>query len=182
MQLRVHHLWYLATCVALGQPQDREFVSAACHLSFRHPATWTVRPDSLGENACAFRLRPTDWPARLLRSDSVDTYSMTLEVYSSGVWDVVPEHGFERRSSGWFVLGRQGIAGPADSVSGSGWTGLRGTRTVGCFREGDRDTYAGLCEGPAAIVGTPTWAVAVEGGPESEDVVEQLLLTLRILP
>jgi hypothetical protein len=35
---------------------------------------------------------------------------------------------------------------------------------------------------PAAIVGTDARAVAVEGGPASEEVVNRLLATLRFLP
>jgi hypothetical protein len=173
----------LTVFVTLAQHPDREFVSRPCHVRFRHPANWIVKADTAGRDTrCGFSLRPVDWPKRLLHADSVDLFTTHLDVYPHGTWTVAAEHGFERRQEGWVVLGRQGIANPADSVRAKGWEGLRGIRSIGCFRMGSNDAYAGLCDAPSAVVGTATRAVVLEGGPQSEDLVDHILSTLRFTP
>jgi hypothetical protein len=58
-----------------------------------------------------------------------------------------------------------------------GWWGLRGTASVGCF--GDAG-YAGLCEVARALMRDAEGHVfTVEGGPESENVVEMILRSFR---
>jgi len=173
----------LALLVTLAQRPDRDFVSRRCHIRFRHPADWIVTVDTAGqETPCAFALRPVDWRMRLRRADSVDLFTTRLDVYSEGVWAVASERGFERRPEGWVVLGRQGMASPADSVHARGWAGLRGVRSIGCFRAGPDDAYAGLCDAPSAVVGTATRAAVLEGGPQSEELISHLLATLRFIP
>lgn len=169
--------------VTMAQQPDTEFVSRACHVRFRHPVNWVVTVDSVGRDTpCAFALRPVDWRSRLLKADSVDLFTTHVDVYPENVWAAASERGFERRPAGWVVLGRQGLANPADSVRAPEWSGVRGTRSIGCFRVGPNDVYAGLCDAPSAVVGTPTRAIVLEGGPQSEALIDGILATLRIIP
>ena len=163
---------------ALGQQADVRFASQTCHVAFGHPADWEVVPDSVEpDNPCRFLVRPRDWQQRLAANDSVDVYTILVRVVEHDVWHEVPETGFERRGARWVVLGRQGLAAPADTVSGPGWSGLRGTATVGCFRE--QGGYAGLCDAPSALVGTTARSMVLIAGPQSEDVFDRILVTLR---
>lgn len=163
---------------ALGQQPEVPFASRTCHVTFSHPAGWEVVPDTLEpDNPCRFLVRPRDWQRRLASHDSVDVYTILVSIAAHDVWREVPETAFRRRGAGWVVLGREDLVGPADTVSGQGWHGLKGMATIGCYKEeGD---YAGLCDAPSAVVGTSTRSLVLIAGPQSEDVFERILATLR---
>jgi hypothetical protein len=163
---------------APAQQPEAQFVSPGCHVAFAHPADWEVVPDSLDpQTPCRFSVRPHNWQQRLAANDSVDFYTILVQFHPHGVWTQVSESNFQRRDARWVVLGRQDLEAPADSITGAGWTGLRGTATQGCYRlEG---AYAGLCDQPTALVGTPGWSVMLLGGPQSEDIFNGILATLR---
>lgn len=165
-----------------AQQSERKFVSRSCHVAFRYPADWEVVPDtSDSRSACAFSARPLDWPRRLVASDSVDLSSISLDIAAQGVWNRVSESAFQRRGAGWVVLGRMGdLEQKADTISGPGWKGLRGTATQGCYRvEGG---YVGLCDQPTALAGTRSRSIMIIGGPQSGDTFNRILATLRFPP
>jgi hypothetical protein len=166
---------------AFSQQTEAGFVSPDCHVAFSHPADWEVVRDTLDPgDACRFTLRPLDWPQRLAAQDSIDVDTIWLHIAPRGVWHYGPESPFERTDSGWVVLGRHGIEQPADTVSGPGWTGLRGTAVQGCYRlEGG---YAGICGQFTALVGTGGQSVLLIGGPRTEDTFNHILATLRFHP
>jgi len=163
---------------ALGQQPEAQFVSQGCHVAFGYPANWEVVPDTIDpQDPCRFSVRPHDWRQRLAADDSVDLYTISVQIVAQGIWNQVEESSFQRRGTGWVVLGRQDIEQPADTISGVGWTGLRGTATQGCYREeGD---YAGLCDQPTALVGTSGRSIMIIGGPQSEEIFHRILATLR---
>ncbi len=163
---------------ARAQQVEARFTSRRCLVTFSHPADWEVVADTTDVgNACSFFLRPRDWQQRRTANDGVDVYTILARIVAQDVWSAVPKYGFERRSAGWVVLGRQGIEQPADTVSGTDWRGVRGAATVGCFREDG--TYAGLCDAPTAVVGTASRSLVLVAGPRSEDILDRILATLR---
>ncbi len=167
-----------ATGWSAGERSNSTFTSDSCGITFSHPADWIVLADStLPNESCRFSLRPRDWAQRLIQDDSVDAYGISIRVAARGVWTEAPESGFERRGDHWVVLGRHGMEVPADTVSGEGWRGIRGTATIGCFREGGG--YMGLCEVPTAVIGTESRSAAVFGASRSEDIFDHMLATLR---
>jgi hypothetical protein len=163
---------------ALAQQPEAQFVSQGCHVAFAYPADWEVVPVTIDPQApCRFSVRPLNWQQRLAANDSVDLYTISVQIYPQGVWTQASERNFQRRGGGWVVLGRQDHEEPADSISGSGWSGLRGTATQGCYRvEGE---YVGLCDQPTALVGTPSRSLMLLGGPQSEDTFNRILATVR---
>jgi hypothetical protein len=163
---------------ARAQQPEVRFTSQDCHVAFGHPADWEVVPDTTDPpTACRFSVRPHDWQHRLAANDSIDLFTISIQIQPQGVWTQVSESNFQRRGVGWVVLGRHDLEEPADSISGSGWSGLRGTATQGCYRvEGE---YAGLCDEPTALVGTPSRSLMLIGGPQSEDVFNRILASLR---
>ncbi len=157
-----------------------QFTSPGCHIGFAYPEAWEVVADTAPDpqSACSFSVRPRDWQQRAVAADSVDLYSISVEIVPQGVWTQLSESSFRKRGTGWVVLGRQDLEDRADTVSGPGWKGVRGTATAGCYRmEG---TYAGLCGQPTALVGTATRSIMLYGGPRSEDAFNGILATLRI--
>lgn len=163
---------------ALAQRPEAQFASQGCHVAFAYPADWEVVPDTLDpQDRCSFSVRPHDWQQRLAANDSVDLYTISVQIRPQGVWTQVSESSFQRRGAGWVVLGRQDLEEAADTISGAGWSGLRGTATQGCYRlEGG---YAGLCDQPTALVGTTSQSVLLFGGPQSEDIFNRILTSLR---
>ncbi len=164
--------------VALAQQPEARFVSQGCRVAFAYPADWEVVPGTTDPAAaCRFSVRPRNWQQRLAANDSVDLFTIAVEIQPLGVWTQVSESSFRRRGARWVVLGRQDLEAPADSLSGSGWSGLRGTATQGCYRVDG--PYVGLCDQPTALVGTATRSLTLVGGPQSEDVFNRILTTLR---
>jgi hypothetical protein len=166
---------------AFAQAADRQFAIQSCHFSFRHPADWDVMSDTTDSAApCRFVVRPRNWRQRVASNDSIDLFSVHMQVLPRGVWQEATANAFERRTSGWVILGRMGAAASADSITGTGWTGLRGIAPAGCYREGGG--YAGTCDNPTAILGTSTRTVSLVGGPQSDLVVDRIVATLRFDP
>ena len=163
---------------ALGQQTEAGFLSQDCHVAFSYPPEWEVVRDTLDPgDACRFSVRPLDWQQRLAAHDSVDLYTIWLQIAPRGVWHQVAQSPFQRSDSGWVVLGRHDIEQPAETVSGVGWTGLRGTAIQGCYRvEGE---YVGICDQLTALVGTGDQSALIIGGPESEDIFNRILATIR---
>lgn len=171
----------LTVQVAACQTADLHFANRACRLAFSYPADWEVVSDTVGSDTpCSFSLRPRAWQQLLLAHDSVDLYSILLRGYPNEVWSQASQNGFEHHDSGWVALGWQGAEAPADTVHGPGWHGVRGMPTAGCYKV--QGPYFGLCDTPTAVVGTRTWAVVLVGGPQSEDVFDRVLATLRLGP
>ncbi len=171
-------LLVLAGAARAQQPQA-QFTSPACHIGFAYPADWEVVPDTVTGpgDRCVFGVRPRDWQQRAAANDSVDLYTISVQMVPRGIWSQVAESGFRKRGAEWVVLGREDLEDPADTVSGPGWRGVRGTATQGCYRmEG---TYAGLCDQPNALVGTSDRSVVLTGGPQSEDAFNRILASLR---
>ncbi len=164
---------------AHAQQPEKQFVSSVCHVAFAYPADWEVVPDTTTDprDPCSFSLRPRDWRQRAAANDSVDLYTISLQATLRGLWSQVSESSFRRRGAGWVVLGREDHEDAADTISGPGWSGLRGTAIQGCYRvEGD---YAGLCDQPTALVGTSRRSMLLSGGPRSEAVFNRVLASLR---
>ncbi len=171
-------LLVLVNTAGAQQPETR-FASPDCRIAFAHPAQWEVVHDTTTDpqNPCLFVVRPHDWQQLAAANDSVDLYTISVQIMPSGVWSQVSETGFQKRGAGWIVLGRQDLEAPADTVSGPGWSGVRGIPTQGCSRlEG---SYAGLCDQPTAIVGNSRRSALLSGGPRSEDVFNRILASLR---
>jgi hypothetical protein len=164
-------------------PEQAEltFASATCQVTFRHPADWVVHPDtSQAGESCAFRVQPVTWDSLLLEADGVDVYTVRLRSDPFGFETAVAASAFQHRTVDWVLLGRQGSESPATGIAQRGWRGVRGTATVGCYRiEGG---YAGLCDTLAAVLGTDTRSVTLDGGPQSEDVFDRILATLELRP
>jgi hypothetical protein len=173
----------LVGLVSGESPQQPEltFASAPCHVAFRHPADWVVRPDTnQAADPCAFLIRPLAWDSLLVDADSVDLYTLGLRVVAQDFEAAVAESPFERRNGTWVILGRQGLENAATPIADRGWQGVWGTATIGCYRiEGG---YAGLCDAPTALVGTATRSAMLEGGPQSENVFDRILATLELRP
>lgn len=163
---------------ALAQQTGVPFASSRCQIAFAYAADWEVVPDATDPlDPCRFLVRPRDWQQRLAAHDSVDLYTILVQIIPQGVWDHAPMSGFQRRGPAWVVLGRHDLEQSADSISGPGWNGLRGIAPQACYRvEGD---YAGLCDQPTALVGTPRRSVMLIGGPRSEDEFDRILASLR---
>jgi len=164
---------------AQAQQPEARFASPGCHVSFAYPTNWEVVPDTTTDprDPCSFSLRPHDWQQRAAADDSVDLYTISVQIMPHGIWAQVSESSFRRRGAGWVVLGREDQEDPADTISGPGWSGVRGTATQGCYRlEGD---YAGLCDQPIALVGTSRRSMSLSGGPQSEAAFNRILGSLR---
>ncbi len=165
---------------ARAQQPESQFASPACHVSFAYPAAWEVVADTTADphDPCSFSVRPRDWQQRAAAQDSVDLYSISVQIVAQGIWSQASETAFRKRGTSWVVMGRDDLENPADTISGPGWSGVRGMATQGCYRmEG---SYAGLCDQPTALVGTSTRSVMLTGGPRSEDVFNRILASLRI--
>lgn len=162
----------------LAQQTDAPFASRRCQIAFAHAADWEVVSDASDpQDPCRFSVRPRDWEQRLTADDSVDLYTILVQIIPQGVWDHAPMSGFQRRGAAWVVLGRHDLAVSADSISGPGWSGLRGIAPQACYRvQGD---YAGLCDQPTALIGTSHRSVMRIGGPRSEDEFDRILGSLR---
>lgn len=162
---------------ALGQQSVVRFASAPCHISFAHPATWDVVRDTTDpQRSCDFLIRPRDWPQRLIASDSVDVYTVSVRSVPGEPATAAQENGFEHRGRRWVILGE--TVQPADTVSGPGWHGWRGLAGARCYKiDGP---YAGQCDEPTAIVGTASRSVVVRAEPQGEEVFDRLLRTLRL--
>ncbi len=164
---------------ARAQQSEAQFASPGCRIGFAHPAHWEVVHDTATDpqDSCRFLVRPTDWQQRVAADDSVDLYTISVQITPQGVWSQVSESPFRKRGSGWVVLGREDLEAPADTIAGPGWRGVRGTATQGCYRlEGP---YAGLCDQPTALVGTSSRSAMLYGGPQSEDTFNRILASLR---
>ena len=168
----------LAVRAAPAHQPEARFSSPGCHVTFAYPGDWEVVADSTDPQAtCSFAVRPRDWLRRAVANDSVDLYTISLQVVPQGVWSQVSESAFRRRGTRWVLLGRQDLQSPADAISGPGWTGLRGMATQGCDRLSGE--YFGLCDEPTALVGTSSRSVMLGGSPRSEDVFGRILASLR---
>jgi hypothetical protein len=169
-----------ATAAPAQQP-SLAFRSADCAVAFDHPSDWdVVRDTSDHHDRSRFSVRPRDWRQRLLANDSIDVYTIAVEIVTRGFESELSESAFRRRGRGWVVQGRLAspeLDRPAIRVTGPGWTGLRGTATQGCYREGG--SYAGLCDQPTALVGTSNRSVSIIGGAQSDSAFNRLLTTLR---
>ncbi len=175
-------LCILATSLILvGAAQSvATFEDTACHVAFQRPADWVVHPDpeALAE-PCSYVVRPAAYDSLLIESDSVDVYSVYIEVIE-GSPDVAAEYaGFEHREDGWVIRGRGGAETPGSTYSRADLTGVTGVAAAGCYRI--HGSYAGACDSPAALVGRADRSVAIRGGPRSEDAVAFVVSTLRIL-
>lgn len=166
-------------CAAEAQRAEAQFASAACHVSFSYPQSWEVVPDSSTDatDPCAFLVRPRDWERRAVANDSVDLYTISVQVVAKGIWAQVSETAFRKHGKGWVILGRQDLENPADTISGPGWSGLYGTATEGCDRLSGE--YVGLCDQPTALVGTSNRSVMLTGGTQSEDTFRRVLTSLH---
>ncbi len=164
---------------ARAQQPDTAFASADCRIAFVHPVDWEVVRDTVTDppDPCSFAVRPRDWLRRAVANDSVDLFTISVQVVPRGVWSQVSETGFRRRGARWIVLGRQDLEAPADTIRGPGWRGVRGTATQGCDRLDG--VYEGLCDAPTALVGTDSRSVMLFGGPRSEEVFGRILASLR---
>jgi hypothetical protein len=164
---------------ARAQQPEAQFTSPGCHVGFAYPKAWEVVSDTTldPDNPCVFSVQPRNWQQLAAAHDSVDLYSISVQIVPQGVWAQVAEGPFRRRGTRWVVLGRQDLEDPADTISGPGWSGVRGMATEGCYRmEG---SYAGLCSQPTAVVGTSTRSIMLSGGPQSEDTFNRILASLR---
>jgi hypothetical protein len=164
---------------ARAQQPESQFTSPGCHVGFAYPKGWEVVPDTTldPDDPCAFAVRPRDWQQRAAAQDSVDLYGISVQIVPRGVWSEVSESAFRKRGTGWVVLGRQDLEDRADTISGPGWSGVRGLATEGCDRMDG--SYAGLCSQPTAVVGTSTRSIMLSGGPQSEDTFNRILASLR---
>lgn len=171
----------VASRAAICQTLEVRFTNPACQIAFNHPADWDIVPDATDpDTPCRFSLHPRNWRQLLTANDSVDLFTISLRVSPHDVWNLASESGFELRHGRWVVLGRDGVAAPADTTTGPGWHGVRGTASAGCYHEGG--DYAGLCDNPTAVVGTATRAVVIVAGPQAEGVFDRVLATLQLSP
>ena len=162
----------------LFSQQDRQFTSQRCYASFSYPGEWEVIADTTDRGEpCNFKLRPRNWRQRLAANDSMDVFTVHISIFNRDVWALARGSGFERRSSGWVVLGREAFATRADSVTTPHWSGVRGTAQAGCYREGG--AYAGLCDNPTAVVGAGRRSARIVAGPRAEGEFNRVLATLR---
>src|SRR5512143_2606663 len=77
---------------ALGQQPEAQFVSQGCHVAFSYPANWEVVPDTIDpQDLCRFSVRPHDWRQRLAADDSVDLYTISVQIVVLGIWNQVKE-------------------------------------------------------------------------------------------
>lgn len=169
------------TLVATLGAQDAGVAASVCRVFFRHPPTWELVLDSAAAapGGCRAQLRPKDWAARLAQDDSVDLYTITVDLAEVGFDAAVGESSFEQRGGQWFVMGASGVADSAWTVTGPGWRGIYAVVSSRCYGP---QGYAGLCDQPTAIVGTPRRSASIAGGPQAEEAVELLLSTLRFEP
>ena len=129
------------------------------------------------QDLCRLTVLPRERHEQLARSGDLDLYTISVRVIPKGVWDHVPSTGFRKQDSGWVILGRHDLESPADTLSGPGWSGVRGVANLGCY--GEDGQYEGLCSYPMALAGTRDRCVLFAGGPQSEDVLDRILASLR---
>jgi len=162
---------------ALDQQGDVTFSNVPCHLAFAYPSTWEVVRDTVDpQSDCNFLIRPKDREQRLVAHDSVDFFTISLRGLTGNPATVAPENGFERRGSRWVLLGETNQ--PADTISGPGWSGWHGLTASRCYKVDG--PYAGQCAMPTALVGTTNRSVLLVAGPQSQDVFDGILRTLRL--
>lgn len=172
---------------ARAQSAEAQFVSSDCDVAFAHPAEWEVVADTTrgepiadaeeAQDLCRLLVRPRDWRERLDKGVELELYTILVRVIPKSVLEQAPSSGFRRGDSGWVVLGRHDLENPADTVSGPGWSGVRGVATLGCY--GEDGQYDGLCSSPMALVGARERCIFLAGGPQSEDVLDRILATLQ---
>jgi hypothetical protein len=175
---------FLAIVTALlhlaGRSQSLEvFRDGECHLAFQYPSDWAVRPDTAEySQPCVYFIEPLALDSLLIEADSVDVYTIWLEVVD-GPPDVAGGYaGFERRDDGWVILGRQGAETPGTPYTRNELSGVMGIASIGCYRI--NGGYLGVCDAPSALVGTVARSVAIRGGPWSEDVVDLIVNTIDL--
>ncbi len=172
----------LLACPHLAFAQDdvRTFVDDRCGVSFQYPSNWTVQADSTEPSRCLFSIRPSAWDSLLIAADSVDVYTLTVEVVPEPFESVAAGRGFERRDGEWVVLGRQAMEAPAQLIEGPRWQhGVRGARVGGCYRLAG--AYGGICELPAAVIGGDDTSASLDAGPQSGDVLDLILATFEFV-
>jgi len=84
-------------------------------IQLEYPVTWTVMQK---KNVVTFK-------------DKEGTEMLWVQVISAGFEEAADEAGFVRVEKGWRLLGRQGIEGDVEEISGSNWRGLIGETMVG---------------------------------------------------
>jgi len=84
-------------------------------IQLEYPVTWTVMQKN---NVVTFK-------------DKEGTEILWVQVISAGFEEAAEEAGFIRVEKDWRLLGRQGIEGDVEEISGSNWRGLIGETMVG---------------------------------------------------
>jgi hypothetical protein len=177
ISITVLPLLLLPVQAAHAQRAETNFASVPCHVAFAYPSTWEVVRDTVDpQSDCNFLIRPKNWQQRLVASDSVDLYTISLRSVAGDPATAASDNGFERRGSRWVILGETNQ--PADTVSGPGWRGWHGLASARCYHVDG--PYAGQCDMPTAIVGNANRSVVLVAGTQAEDVVDRLLRTLQL--
>lgn len=169
--------------------QKREWYSShECHMRFEIPEGWTARQLPINQSRhyektiCTVQLQPHNIADLIHKNDEVDVYTIEIAAVANDFDHAAESGGFERRKDGWVVLGRTEIESPVHAIQSSGWKGLEGTATGGCFHEDGRG-YAGLCDIPTAVVNDRARMSAIfDGNPQSSDQFEAILKSFRFIP
>jgi hypothetical protein len=154
-------------------------------MRFQVPAGWMVRrlpsdkSSDYKNTICTVRVQPRNIADLIRKNDNVDVYTIEIATIAGDFDHAAQAGGFERRNNGWVVLGRTEIESPVHSIRSSGWMGLQGTATTGCYHE-DGGGYAGLCDVPVAVVNDRARTSAIfDGRPQSSDQFESILKSFR---
>ena len=110
-------------------------------------------------------------------ADSVPLYVLLLSRTRLSFEDAAEAAGFSKGDSGWVVLGRQGMESPAEERSDSRGRILIGTALIGWSRPDD--SYAGVADNPRAVIGHNDQALAFDGGPKTDLVLDEIVRSLR---
>ncbi len=153
------------------------FQDSACRIAFRHSSDWEVvksQDHGSEQHRCWLDVRPKNLKLPLTQDDSIDDYTIAAIVDDVAFEGELQQFAyFERANGRWFALERLDIRSPAEAITGRGWSGIKGTASVGCYPE--HSGYEGLCESPRAIISNARRSLSLMAGPQSQTQFEWIL-------
>ena len=110
-----------------------------CRIAFRYSSDWEVvknQDHGMEQHRCWLNVRPKNLKLPLTQDENADDYTIAVIVDDVGFEEELQHFAyFERANGRWFGLGRLDVRSPAEAITGRGWSGVKGTATVGCYAE-----------------------------------------------
>lgn len=156
------------------------FQDKRCGVKFVFPANWDLTIAFADETTCALELRPPEAQDVVIASpgsadEPCHVGLIHVRIVATSLEKLAAEHGFSRVKGEWrYRVGTIFAKGRAETLSGTGWNGLRGKGTS-LYCGSPQTTYA-------FVLGHSTRAMSIDLHAEKLLVVEEILRSLRVSP